>query len=547
MNVHLGYEVGTGSPVKIPLAHTFVTGQTQLSGKTTTLQALVERSGRRALAFVTKRGEELPGRRVPPYLPREGNQPIHWRLVETILASALGARALKYERVWIINAAKGAKSLADVRRNVDRLQAKAKGGNADVYMLIGEYLDLVLPEMAALGASDTLDLQPGLNVMDLTGHSEQLQSLVIRACLHRINEWEKEILTVFPEAWQFAPRGRLTPASAEAVAMARKGAVLRNFLLCDSQDIAGVDTAIRQATSVWVLGVQRELNELKRTIDSIPAGIAKPKAADVATLELGQFYACWGRHAVKTYVQPAWMDADTARRIALGERRPEVAPRPNLQAASNPVKPVLQTCTTAAKTEAVASTEEPMSKAAEEKLDQVLDFLKRGQAAPPASSPATPSTPGYVFPASEEEALYQRFLTRLRRDLPTAGGPVTVIAPEKLRKDFQRDEVTRIVAAVKELPGLTKQVMKLIEVATGAVSQRQIAERLGRAAGGWIGGALKELSELGLVGVKEKVGAVSTIRAKIAADLAFYQATDADAEAVYQAVLYDLATENGGS
>jgi hypothetical protein len=39
--IHLGYEVGTGEPVSIPLAHTFVTGQTQLSGKTTTLRAIV--------------------------------------------------------------------------------------------------------------------------------------------------------------------------------------------------------------------------------------------------------------------------------------------------------------------------------------------------------------------------------------------------------------------------------------------------------------------------------------------------------------------------
>ncbi len=43
MNVHLGFEVGSGAPVEIPLAHTFVSGQTQLSGKTTTLRAIVAR------------------------------------------------------------------------------------------------------------------------------------------------------------------------------------------------------------------------------------------------------------------------------------------------------------------------------------------------------------------------------------------------------------------------------------------------------------------------------------------------------------------------
>jgi hypothetical protein len=64
---------------------------------------------------------------------------------------------------------------------------------------------------------------------------------------------------------------------------------------------------------VWILGVQREANEIKRTLDNIPAGIAKPSKADIATLELGQFFACWGKHAVRTYAQPAWMGKDTSR------------------------------------------------------------------------------------------------------------------------------------------------------------------------------------------------------------------------------------------
>lgn len=325
--VHLGYEVGTGAAVEIPLAHTFVTGQTQLSGKTTALRAIVERSGHRALAFVTKRGETFEGRRIRPYLPREGSKPIPWRLVETILASALGQRNMKYERLWIVNAAKGATSLAEVRENVSRLQLKAKGGAGDIYMLLGEYLDLVLPEMRQLAAGDTLDLQPGLNVMDLTGVGLQLQALVIRAALEQINLHETDILTVFPEAWEFAPRGRSAPAKDEAIAMARKGAVLRNFLLCDSQDLAGVDTVVRQAASVWLLGVQRELNELKRTLQMIPAGVKRPKAEDVAQLELGQFYVCYGRHAVKTFVQPAWMNPAQAEQVATGALSIDIASR----------------------------------------------------------------------------------------------------------------------------------------------------------------------------------------------------------------------------
>lgn len=411
--VKLGYAVGSGDEVSIPLAHTFVTGQTQLSGKTTTLRAIVGRSGRKALAFVTKRGEQFDGRRIRPYLPREGERPIHWRLVETILASALGQRSLKYERLWIVNSAKGAMSLADVRRNVDRLKAKAKGSTADVYMLIGEYLDLVLPEMRALGAADTLDLQPGLNVMDLGGVGPQLQALVIRAALERINQHEKGVLTVFPEAWEFAPRSRAAPAKDEAIAMARKGSVLENYLLCDSQDIAGVDTVIRQAASVWILGVQRELNELKRTIDSIPANVAKPKASDIATLERGQFFACWGKHVVKTYVQPDWMDDSSAYAVALGGAVPPPPPKKKVEDIVTQDEADRLREENRQLTERISSLEE-----------QLLGALKRGQgstsppdsASPPANRPPLPGNRSISLNGGEPEPLYQWVLERLLKE-----------------------------------------------------------------------------------------------------------------------------------
>lgn len=398
--IHLGYEVGTGQPVEIPLAHTFVTGQTQLSGKTTTLHAIVFRSGRPALAFVTKRGEQFAGRRIQPYLPREGEHPIHWRLVESILASALGQRAMKYERFWLIQAAKGATSLAGVRANVVRLMGKAKSGRTEeAYTLIREYLDLVLPDMKALAAADELQLEPGLNVMDLAGVGPQLQALVIRAALERINQHERGVLTVFPEAWEFAPRARAAPAKDEAIAMARKGAVLGNFLLCDSQDIAGVDTVIRQAASVWILGVQRELNELKRTIDSIPAGVAKPKSSEVATLERGQFFACWGRHAIKTYVQPDWLDERIARQIAIGALSIDAATPPR---------------TTPRKEDRVSPHEAEQLRNENAALRQRITDLEGelGRRQPAAIPAATPSSNGTI----DEEQLYQRVLARLLQE-----------------------------------------------------------------------------------------------------------------------------------
>ena len=69
--VHLGYIVGSGEPLSVPLRNTTVTGQTQDAGKTTLMEGLIVRSGKRAITFVTKRGErgfQSPDTmRIPPY------------------------------------------------------------------------------------------------------------------------------------------------------------------------------------------------------------------------------------------------------------------------------------------------------------------------------------------------------------------------------------------------------------------------------------------------------------------------------------------------
>ena len=99
----------------------------------------------------------------------------------------------------------------------------------------------------------------------------------------------------------------------------RKGAALGNFVWIDSQDMAGVAKVLLRAATVWLIGVQREANELKRNLANIPADIRKPKPADIARLGKGQFFACWKDRTVKVYVQPAWLDETRARAVATGE------------------------------------------------------------------------------------------------------------------------------------------------------------------------------------------------------------------------------------
>ena len=57
-SLKLGYEVGSGKEVDILPSHLLVTGMTQKAGKTTTLETLVHRWGKKAVVFRTKIGEK---------------------------------------------------------------------------------------------------------------------------------------------------------------------------------------------------------------------------------------------------------------------------------------------------------------------------------------------------------------------------------------------------------------------------------------------------------------------------------------------------------
>jgi hypothetical protein len=157
-NVLLGYEVGSGNAVAIPLnGHICVTGMTQAAGKTTTLEALITRSHRRALCFVTKKAEGsfVGARRIPPYFRQRAD----WQFVASILEATLRER-MKFERAWIMRASKGARTLEDVARNVTKAMVTARGMSADIYYQLHEYLQIVVPQVATLPPSSGVLLQP---------------------------------------------------------------------------------------------------------------------------------------------------------------------------------------------------------------------------------------------------------------------------------------------------------------------------------------------------------------------------------------------------
>jgi len=313
--VHLGYAVGSGEPVAIPIGHLCVTGQTQQAGKTTALEALIVRSGLRSVSFITKRGEQSfrTGHMIAPYFRERAD----WQFVASLIDATMGEKN-KLLRSFLMKVCRGAETLADVQRNVIAAKGSSRGFSESIYTEIEGYLDLVVPQLRELPPSRHFTLGDGLNVIDLTAYRVELQGLVIRSVLEHVYTHETDVVTVIPEAWEFLPEQRGSPVRLAFETLVRKGAALRNFVWIDSQDLAGVWKLAIRACPVFLVGVQREANEIKRTLANIPASVAKPTAADVATLELGQFLACWSRNAIRTYVQPAWMTKDLARKVATG-------------------------------------------------------------------------------------------------------------------------------------------------------------------------------------------------------------------------------------
>lgn len=330
MKILLGYEVGSGKAVHIPFAHTVVCGQTQASGKTTTLEALLSRTGdppRPALAFLTKRAESAfaAARRIPPYFRDRAD----WQFVESILEAMMRER-MKYQREWIIRVCQGTRSLEQVAANVNvalagdgRKRVKpASGYAAGMYLQLAEYFKLLMPELKRLKLDmaehgSVLELDPGLNVMDLSDYSTEMQSLAIASAMEEVYR-RRDVITVIPEAWEFLPQSRNTPVKVAGEALIRKGAAAQNFMWLDSQDITGVDKRVLKQVGVWILGVQREVNEVEHTLSqmAVPKKL-KPQPEEVMQLGRGQFYVSFEDVLKRVYVQPSWMPADMAQKIAL--------------------------------------------------------------------------------------------------------------------------------------------------------------------------------------------------------------------------------------
>jgi len=316
----LGYEVPTGNAVYLNLKHTAIFGMTQ-SGKTTGLEALITRSKLKAIAFIVKRGEagfHVFNQVVPYYKPRSD-----WQYVEGLLNVALREK-VQYQpfmRWAILQVTK--KHPANLREVLTRSESceAEYPRRKEVFEQLSAYLRIILPELEKQTFATTLDLQEGVNVMDLNDMSLEVQQIVIASTIEYVFKNLDHVIVIIPEAWESLPQGKMTPIKWIAETFVRKGAVLHNYLWLDSQDIGGIDkTPLRQVDN-WILGRMKEAHETERILKQL-LGV-KVKAKEIQTLPVGHFYCALGNTVQKVYVLPSGVPENVGVEVAKGIRSPE--------------------------------------------------------------------------------------------------------------------------------------------------------------------------------------------------------------------------------
>lgn len=126
--IKIGYEIGTGAEVNIEPSHLIVTGLTQQSGKTTTLESLMKRSKKRAIVFRTKIGEKsfLEGTIIPPYFKDRSD----WQFIQGLVEATIKERLRSWDRSAIIRVSKkideGIKQLKEAKKKLNSEVKKIK-------------------------------------------------------------------------------------------------------------------------------------------------------------------------------------------------------------------------------------------------------------------------------------------------------------------------------------------------------------------------------------------------------------------------------------
>lgn len=558
--IKLGYEIPSGREIMVPLSHIIVCGVTQLSGKTTTLEALLKRSGKKSIVFKTKIGERsfTEGQETAPFFKDRSDYEFVRSLIE-----AYAKEKLHLEKGTLMELCKGSASLTDIKIKVDNVIAnpKTRGLQKEIFTRLQHYLDSLIPQVKYANLSSTLNLHNGINIMNLERFSEEVQSLIIQSCLDEVLKNHTDIIIVIPEAWKFIPQKYNNPCKRSVESFIRQGASNNNFIWIDSQDMAGVDKIPLKQISTWILGVQVERNEVKHTLDQIALPPkSKPQIMEVMKLKTGQFFLSSYAGVRKVYVQPAWVDDLMAQTVAMGGIPIEDLKPPEIKVVAEIESKLFsqtRSFDSAIKNfeitldkalglvNRVISSAEKASIARDEALRLECEDLKK-QIYDTRSSLADQITNQKVNTVNTD-----RIVEMVLARIPAGSGPAIFrVAPlEMIKKGFLEDAKNHILAAIGKLDDEQRKILRFVESQNGPCNLTHIIDKgllLTATSGGTrdrIAQKIRIMATLQIVR-NEKVGknvfTHPNLRMMIKAYLEPHGSTDAEIQQVYDHTMAGL-------
>ena len=554
--IKLGYEIKTGKEVEVKPSHLIVTGVTQLSGKTTTLEALIKRSGLKAIIFKTKIGEKsfTEGTEVAPFFRDRSDYEFVKSLIE-----AYAKEKLFLEKGTLMRLCKGSASLIDIKKRVDDelAEGKLRGLKEEIHTRLQHYLENLIPQIQYANLSSTLDIREGINIMNLERFSEEAQSLIIQSVADEVLKTMKGVIIVIPEAWKFLPQKYNNPCKRVVESYIRQGATNQNFIWIDSQDMAGVDKIPLKQISTWILGYQSERNEVKHTLDqiSLPKKM-KPKEEEIMTLRKGHFFLSCYEGVSNVYVQPSWMNDEDAIKISQGKLDVDKIEAPeNLTPYSKPIQE---------KEQGKVEIRFDDSKIRKDLVELRNDFFNKIQELQTFEQKL--ATELYNFKSQKVEINEDELISKVLQKMPptsitsqsldkdeiikeillrvprSTGNVVYEVAPlEKLKKDYQENTKQMMLNEILGLSEKAKEILKWIEANGKLTTKGEIVKKLWNYTQSTTSNDFfRELDEKNLIKKDKSARLLPYLKERIKNTLAVYNTTEEEITNTYNHILMEM-------
>ena len=300
-----------GEEVYTTLFNMLITGQTQLSGKTTTIKALapeaVDEYGIDVLIFDSKpTGREFPEYPAIPIV----YEPTTDALILIGLLESIFRRRLTPFYSTLARLTEGADDLGDILKNAVKMEEKAKSGFIkDACHTLADLIRRLQKELEGKYLVSELSATRGIHVMPINELSVEAQQLVIRTAFRQAlsRSMHKNKIMVIDEAWRFLPESFSSACKRDIYDYATQGAKTKRFVWLATQFLAPTDKDALKAMPIKLLGRQDHATEVEHTLRAIPGYKGAFKPEDIMKLKKGEFiFVDIEGSTKKVYVQPPW-------------------------------------------------------------------------------------------------------------------------------------------------------------------------------------------------------------------------------------------------